>query len=340
MCLKRRAGSLVGTRASRNLSTQRLIPGFLVTVLICVVCAPAATGQGEVTIVNTTRGGSTYWVPGDGVQLNITGAAPDSEVTLSYTQNNLSGGPLYEGSTDSDGNFEYKGNTTDENIGTWTQQWYVGGTPVPPILTFSVTPGCPSPLYTSSSPRLYWDETVWHYASYTYTISDLSTGYTNWDGLVTTFANGPLSDAWIEVIDDSGISGRGATQVWDYANGGPGGGPAACYDHPAEYCSGLCADAAKVYYAVTLLNPDNISGQNDLNFVVSHEAGHVFGLDDFDTYVDCANPTVMSVNDELYCQIYVPQYCDLNALGGFYSGWTIWNQSTCSLYYDTSTNCN
>jgi len=106
-----------------------------------------------VTLVNTGNWhtGLTNFYVGDTFTLTVSGE-PSQSVTLNYTQNGA-GGSLSEGFTDSNGNLVILGTETPGEVGTWTEQWVVGGVPAIPTLAFSVVPlGCTGTVVTSSRP--------------------------------------------------------------------------------------------------------------------------------------------------------------------------------------------
>jgi len=74
----------------------------------------------------TSRGGSTLQ-PGDGWVIQITGAAPNSQVTGYSMQPNGQSGTSPFGNTDSQGNFRLTGTVDASSVGNWQETWYVGG---------------------------------------------------------------------------------------------------------------------------------------------------------------------------------------------------------------------
>ncbi len=89
--------------------------------------APVPTnGNGSFSIVNTTTGSPNIFQVGDGFRIQITGAAPNSPIVATSTQNGVSHGSNNIGTTDANGNFSLVGAMNSTTIGTWTEQWKVG----------------------------------------------------------------------------------------------------------------------------------------------------------------------------------------------------------------------
>ena len=80
------------------------------------------------------------FVSGDGVQLAITGAAAYGTVTLVETKNGspYCPCPWTAGTTDGSGNFALTGTETDIHVAEYTEQWYVNGVAIGPLLDFEV----------------------------------------------------------------------------------------------------------------------------------------------------------------------------------------------------------
>jgi len=89
-----------------------------------------------VTLKNTTRGGNSLQV-GDSWQVTVLGP-PNSSVVGAAQQNGNSLGSTGYGSTDSTGKLILNGTADPTTVGSWTEQWSVGGTPVGSI-SFTVT---------------------------------------------------------------------------------------------------------------------------------------------------------------------------------------------------------
>ena len=114
---------------------------------------PARGGQLTFT---TSRGGNALQV-GDTWLVAITGASPNSPVTVSGSMPSgaFSGTP--KGSTDANGNFSVAGSVDSSQIGAWSETWSVGGatsgsfafTVVPPSLV--ATTGAPASGGTPAS---------------------------------------------------------------------------------------------------------------------------------------------------------------------------------------------
>lgn len=93
------------------------------------------TGGGSLAFV-TSRSGSVFQ-PGDTWTLRITGAAPNSPVSVygglvGSLQNNSMG------TTDGQGNWSKSGTFDSSTFGTWQETWYVGGKQVGSQINFSV----------------------------------------------------------------------------------------------------------------------------------------------------------------------------------------------------------
>ena len=77
---------------------------------------------------------------GDAYPAQVTSGSPAAYqlVTLTSTQNGTAYGSLGVGTTDSGGNFTLSGTQGASEMGSWTEQWYVGGPPATPSLAFQV----------------------------------------------------------------------------------------------------------------------------------------------------------------------------------------------------------
>jgi len=115
--------------------------------------APAAkTYTASIALNNLSRPGQSFQV-GDLYQVVISGAAPNAPVTNSASQNGASLGTTSYGSTDGSGNFTISGTLQSEHVGSWIEQWTVGGTQQIRTLSFSVTaaPGTTAATTTTDS---------------------------------------------------------------------------------------------------------------------------------------------------------------------------------------------
>jgi hypothetical protein len=92
----------------------------------------------SISLVNQNNAAiSPSGVVGDTYYVAINGA-PNSLVQLNYTQNGTPG-VWYAGTTDGNGDWSNTSLPKDTTfIGTWTEQWYVGGTSVGPLYTFEI----------------------------------------------------------------------------------------------------------------------------------------------------------------------------------------------------------
>lgn len=93
------------------------------TVPRATYTTPARGGQLSFT---TSRGGNALQV-GDTWLVAITGATPNSPVTVSGSMPGGSFSGTSMGSTDSNGNFSKSGSVGTGEIGSWSEQWAVGG---------------------------------------------------------------------------------------------------------------------------------------------------------------------------------------------------------------------
>ena len=110
---------------------------------------PAGTFPRSVRMVNLTRGGSSFQV-GDNYRLTVQGD-PNKPVAGSATQNGKSLGSSQQyGSTDASGSFVLDGGMTADTVGSWAEQWSVGGVPVG-SLSFQVAAAPVSGSRTTSS---------------------------------------------------------------------------------------------------------------------------------------------------------------------------------------------
>jgi len=107
--------------------------------------APATSYSPTISLSNVTRPGQPFQA-GDSFALSIIGAAPNKPVAVT-SQHNGAGSSANFGNTDSHGNFSTSGVMTADTIGSWTEQWSVGGVPLQ-ALTFTVSA---APSATSAS---------------------------------------------------------------------------------------------------------------------------------------------------------------------------------------------
>ena len=109
----------------------------------------APSANATVTLSNLSRPGQSFQ-SGDSFRLSISGAAPNSPVSASSTQNGVSQGTNSFGSTDGSGNFSTTGTFYPTNVGTWQETWTVGGQNVGNV-SFSVGPAGGAPVAASST---------------------------------------------------------------------------------------------------------------------------------------------------------------------------------------------
>lgn len=93
--------------------------------------APPPTASGPAALggrVNfTTSRGTNQGIVGDAWQVSITGATPNSPVTVTGTMPGTSFAATAMGSTDGSGNFSKTGTFGPGDVGSWSEQWAVGG---------------------------------------------------------------------------------------------------------------------------------------------------------------------------------------------------------------------
>ena len=198
---------------------------------------------------------------------------------------------------------------------------------------------CPN-IAGSSPQRWTWTTLEWTYSGGLST-SAIATGASSWNSR-QSFTTVQASTGWedISITDNTSITGLGEIQVYNYGNGG-----SACY-LKRSVCTDICFNTSRIYYADMRLNNNNIGGaafdwasywglspQAAVDFlvrgVVAHEIGHVFWLENYSGPANCADPTIMSVNDHFNCALSAPTPCDGNAVAGIYSGWSTVSVNTC-----------
>jgi hypothetical protein len=89
--------------------------------------APPVARGGQLTFTSS-RGGTALQV-GDTWMVAITGASPNSPVTVSGSMPGSSFSGTAMGTTDSNGNFSKSGQVGTGEIGSWQESWAVGGAP-------------------------------------------------------------------------------------------------------------------------------------------------------------------------------------------------------------------
>lgn len=193
---------------------------------------------------------------------------------------------------------------------------------------------CPNTI-TPSAPRWSFTTLEWTYTGVLST-SAVSEGAAAWNSrqsFTTIMPAETYND--VRIWDDNNIGPiLGQITVYNYGNRG-----SACYLHRSTNCSQICFNTSRIYVADVQLNPNNIAGaaydwasywgispadavNRVTKITVSHEFGHFFGLSNWNGAQNCADPTIMSVNDEFYCALTGPTACDGSAVATVYSGWT------------------
>jgi hypothetical protein len=122
---------------------KQILRALLVPLIVCLAYSNAAAAP-TVTLTNTTRGGSDFLV-GDNFQINISGGAPNANITMmrSYNSGGFQG-PWSVGTTDGSGNFQVNGTETSDYVGYWVEMWYVDGVQANPTLSFYVLAPTPT----------------------------------------------------------------------------------------------------------------------------------------------------------------------------------------------------
>ena len=83
-------------------------------------------GTGTLRLTNLTSGNASSFQVGDKWQISITGASPNKPVIVTGTQNGkTSTTPM--GTTDASGNWAITGTMDASTVGSWSEQWSVGG---------------------------------------------------------------------------------------------------------------------------------------------------------------------------------------------------------------------
>jgi len=91
-----------------------------------LVGQPATSNANSITLQNVTRVGQQNFVVGDTFQVTVTGAA-NQPVTLTGSQNGVDFGTANVGSTDGNGNFTLSGVEGPDAVGSWIENWFIGG---------------------------------------------------------------------------------------------------------------------------------------------------------------------------------------------------------------------
>lgn len=208
-----------------------------------------------------------------------------------------------------------------------------------------------------SAPRWTWSD-IWYSYSGSLAGSDVTAGIEAWNARQNkTVISYDASYPDVQASDSTSIgTNLGLIIRYHYGNGGSGGSPQACYLHSGLNCSNICFNSSRLYRVDMRFQPNNIagaasdwasyfqmSGSAALSHVVkaaaAHEMGHVFGLGEGSGAYNCTDPTIMSVNDIFHCVMWIPNsVCDTNSINSTYSGWTMYNWSTCQ-YCNLQSNC-
>ena len=87
----------------------------------------SAPANGGKLIFTSSRGGTNAFQVGDTWQVQITGATPNSPVTVSGSMPGSTFSGTSMGSTDNSGNFSKSGTFDTSTVGSWQETWAVGG---------------------------------------------------------------------------------------------------------------------------------------------------------------------------------------------------------------------
>ena len=96
-------------------------------------------GAAQFSFTNLTSGNNSSFNVGDRWQIQITGSAPNSPVSVQGGQAGSSSTAAM-GTTDSAGAFTMNGQMTAAQVGQWSELWTVGGVQVGPAVSFTVNP--------------------------------------------------------------------------------------------------------------------------------------------------------------------------------------------------------
>ena len=111
--------------------------------------ATTPTAAPVLTFTNLTSGNNSSFNVGDRWTIQITGAAPNASVTVTGGQNGASSTATM-GTTDSTGSWVYNGTMTAAQVGSWSEAWSVGKTPIQSF-TFVVQPTTQTQAATGQS---------------------------------------------------------------------------------------------------------------------------------------------------------------------------------------------
>lgn len=129
----------IAATAGPVISYTQAMANQAVQVAAATANTTSSSGGSKVASFSFTSSGgnSSQLQVGDSWTITITGAMPNSAVTVNGTKNGGSFGVVAEGATDSSGNFSKSATVGSGDIGTWQEVWSVGSTNVGAIM-FSV----------------------------------------------------------------------------------------------------------------------------------------------------------------------------------------------------------
>lgn len=99
--------------------------------------APAPVYNPQLSFT-TSRGGTALQV-GDSWEISITGAPPNTPVSVTGGKTGVQTTTVM-GTTDGSGNFSISGTFTPDQVATWSEVWQVGGLRVGSLIAFTVSP--------------------------------------------------------------------------------------------------------------------------------------------------------------------------------------------------------
>jgi len=222
-----------GEQSNNTTGIYRMIKSIMLLLLVCMIIGlspkPGIAQTPSVSIVNTTRGGSTVFYVGDTWTVSITGGAANSQVEVNG---------YAEGYTDASGGFSLNGYMASNDVGTWNETWTVAGVAATPNpLTFTVYPASAATcdLKTSGSTSIL---SIDYLDPISYAIDYQALGYVYLDGVLDNTGFCVMySDYW-----DFGPSMGGTRLIfqpyldqWEIFDNGYRPGYVSGYTDPSEY---------------------------------------------------------------------------------------------------------
>jgi hypothetical protein len=190
----------------------------------------------------------------------------------------------------------------------------------------------------SSAPLFKWWDIYYYYNGVLLSSTALQQAANAWNNLTGgTIQVNPRDYYYdIAITDDFSITGYAEQQVFNESDN------TLCFNRRDNSC-GICYNSSMAGFATVKMNPYNIqetaTGYGILldavtAQVMSHELGHIYGLNDYYYGVtNCSYTTVMYYNGsgDWTCHIYTPQpYCDGGNFSNEYSGVVTVDWGSCS----------